>query len=327
MKIKDIIFGEIKIDEPIIIELIKTPTLERLKGIDQAGYFKPYFPGSKHTRFEHSVGVYFLLKKFNAPLEEQIAGLIHDISHSAFSHCIDYITSDGSGRSQCHQDRIFKDYLLKTNIPDILNKYNFNVDYIINEKNFLLLETELPELCADRIDYSLRGLVTFNEITKKEADEIINNFIITENKWVFKNFKIAEKYARLFLLINQKYYAGIISAVMFKGVKDYLKYGLEKKYIKYEDLYKIDDYVINKINKHLESDEYLNKLWQRMNNKMDYKNDKADFEEVCYCKSRIVDPLVMHNNEIRRVSDIKPGWKEVVKAELLPKKYYIKFFK
>ena len=38
IKINDIIFGEIIIDEPVIIELIKSKPLQRLKGIECGGY-------------------------------------------------------------------------------------------------------------------------------------------------------------------------------------------------------------------------------------------------------------------------------------------------
>lgn len=162
--IKDRVYGEIEISEPMLVEIINSPSLQRLKKISQAGYFEPYFPGTWHSRFEHSLGVCILLKKYGASIEEQIAGLIHDVSHSAFSHCIDYVLSAGSEKEHCHQDNVFYDYIKKTEIPEILRKYNFDVEYILDESNFPLEEKNLPQLCADRIDYSLRTALVFNEI-------------------------------------------------------------------------------------------------------------------------------------------------------------------
>lgn len=60
----DPIYGTVEIQDPVILELIQSPTLQRLKGIDQAGYYDEHFPDSKHTRFEHSMGVYLLLKRY-----------------------------------------------------------------------------------------------------------------------------------------------------------------------------------------------------------------------------------------------------------------------
>ena len=66
MRYIDRIYGESEIAELVILELINFPTLQRLKEIDQVGYFEPYFHGTAHSRFEHSVGVYLLLKKYSA---------------------------------------------------------------------------------------------------------------------------------------------------------------------------------------------------------------------------------------------------------------------
>ena len=61
---EDKIYGTVEIDEQVVLDIINSPTMQRLKGIDMAGYFHPYFPGGQHSRFEHSVGVYLLLKRF-----------------------------------------------------------------------------------------------------------------------------------------------------------------------------------------------------------------------------------------------------------------------
>ena len=95
MKYTDRIYGDVDITENVVVDIINSQAFQRLKGIDQAGYFEVYFPGTKHSRFEHSIGCYVLLKMYGASLEEQLAGLIHDVSHSAFSHTADYIFSGG----------------------------------------------------------------------------------------------------------------------------------------------------------------------------------------------------------------------------------------
>jgi len=161
MKYTDRVYGDFEIEEPVILELINSKTLQRLKGIDQSGYFEPYFPGTAHSRFEHSIGVYLLLKMYGASLEEQIAGLIHDISHSAFSHCIDYVLDAGSEKEQTHQDNVFDEFVRKSEVPGIFKKSNLDLEYILNDKNFPLKEKDLPNLCADRIDYSLRTAIVF----------------------------------------------------------------------------------------------------------------------------------------------------------------------
>jgi len=172
MHYEDRVYGKVEITEPVILELINCPTFQRLKEIDQIGYFEPYFPGTAHSRFEHSMGVFLLLDKYKAPIEERIAGLIHDVSHSAFSHCIDYVLYIGSEKEHNHQDNVFDEFVRESQIPEILKKYNLDINYILDDNNFPLKEKDLPDLCADRIDYSFKTAVIFKELEQK------NNFKI-----------------------------------------------------------------------------------------------------------------------------------------------------
>jgi len=323
----DRIYGKIKITEPVILDLVNCPAIQRLKGIDQGGYYEVHFPGTKNNRFEHSMGVFILLKKYDAPLEEQIAGLIHDVSHSAFSHCIDYVLAEGSQKEQSHQDNVFEKFVRKSEIPKILKKYGVDLDFILDDSNFPLKEKDLPDLCADRLDYSLRQTAIFNVSSNEEIQKLLDD-LITEGKcWIFTNYKSAQKYADIFLSLNRIHYSGIQTAVMFRTVGDYLKYSINKGFIKKADLYLTDEIVLRKIKPFHKKDEKLSRLFRKMNNEIKYKNNPADFDTHVFCKSRIVDPLCKHKNKILRVSEINPEWKKIIKAESKPKQYFIKFAK
>lgn len=322
---KDRIYGEIEITESVILDLINCSTFQKLKGVDMWGYFEPHFPGTKFSRFEHSIGVYLLLKIYNAPIEEQIAGLIHDVSHSAFSHCIDYALDVGSQKEHDHQDNIFNNFVKKSEIAEVLKKYNSDLKFILNDSNFPLKENQLPDLCADRIDYSLRTFKVLDE--NNNTKYFFNNLLVSDNNWIFKNFESAKKYAELFLYLNVNYWAGLPSALMFQTVGDYLKYSLSKNYITENDLYTTDTEVLLKIEPYLQEDEKLKLLFDRMNNKINYKNDKNDYDTKVFCKSRIVDPFCFHEGSIKRVSEIEPSWQEIIEQELKPKEYFLKFDK
>ncbi len=333
MKYADRVYGDFEIKEPVVLELIKSKTLQRLKEIDQAGYrplwVKPDVDTGEynHSRFAHSLGVYLLLRKYNASLKEQIAGLIHDVSHAAFSHCIDYVLDTGSEKEHNHQDNVFDEFVRKSEIPQILKKYNLDLEYILNDKNFPLKEKNLPDLCADRIDYSLRTAIIFGELTEKDKDYILENLTVEDNSWVFKNFESAEKYAELFLKLNTDYYSVLSSAVMFRTVGDYLRYALSKKYILKTDLYTTDKIVLDKIAPKIETDSKLSWMFDRMNNKIGFKNDPNDYDSKVFCKSRVVNPICWHKGKIKIISEVKPSWNSILEQESKPKEYFLKFEK
>jgi HD superfamily phosphohydrolase len=331
MKYNDRVYGEYEITEPVILELINSPTLQRLKDIDLAGYRPLWVKPDANTgeydysRFAHSLGVYLLLRKYSTPLEEQIAGLIHDVSHSAFSHCIDYVLDSGSEKEHNHQDNLFDSFIRKTEIPKIIEKYGFDLEYILDDKNFPLKERSLPDLCADRIDYSLKSAVIFDELNEKDKNYFLDNLTTENNNWIFKDFESAKKYAELFLRLNTVYYSNFACAVMFRTIGDFLRYALQKEYIQEGDLYTTDKIVLEKIKIFLDKDDKLKLLWDRMNKKIRVNNNPNDYDVKVFCKSRIVDPLFEDNGRLIRLSDADLNWKDIIKRELKPKQYFLKF--
>ena len=74
MQWKDRVYGEVSIAEPALLELIATPTFQRLRGVRQAGPSALAFAFKDVTRYEHSLGVHILLGRLGANLKEQVAG-------------------------------------------------------------------------------------------------------------------------------------------------------------------------------------------------------------------------------------------------------------
>ncbi len=330
MRYHDQIFGSVNIIDKLVLELINRPVFQRLKGIDQAGhpaYWQHYglnLTTADYNRFLHSIGVYLLLRKFNAPVAEQIAGLLHDISHTAFSHCADYIFSNSSVEKQDFQDRRHGVFVVQTEIPQILKNYGHEAAYILDEKNFPLKEQPLPDLCADRIEYSLRTAIITNEITRVRAANILERLTAIDNQWIFVDADSAMEFAQLFYRLNNRYYSGPETAVMFHTVSDYIKYALDQSYISVADLDQRDEYVLRKISPYIKKDPVLKKLLDRIENKTRCQIGKTSGIKVI-CKSRAVDPLCRYNGSTVRLSDVFPSWKNTLSLELQPKVYYLNF--
>ncbi len=326
MEYVDSVYGMIQIDDPAVRALIASPSLQRLKEIDQAGFLTPFRPEEdKITRFEHSVGVYVLLKLYGASLEEQVSGLIHDVSHTAFSHCADYLTTQEAQQNQTQQDDVFEEYVKNSEIPSILHQYGMDVSYILDDTNFPLKEASLPDLCADRIDYSLRTAIAVHVCTKEDISCILKSLIAEGQEWIFKTVDAALKYASLFSHLNTHNYAGLTSATMFYTVGSVLRHALNKGYLVYEDLYSTDAQVLAMISKHASGDADLQKLLNRMHNKVPYFIDPNHFHAQVFCKSRVVDPLCYQGKELAPLSHFHPPWKRVLLEEKSPKSYCIRF--
>ncbi|MDO8623552.1 MAG: HD domain-containing protein [archaeon] len=303
MIINDEIYGEEEIIEPVLIELINSKSIQRLKGISQMGMPQEYYHKPIFSRYDHSIGVLILLRRLNANLKEQIAGLLHDISHTAFSHVIDWVIGDST--KEDYQDNIFLDFLKNSDIPPILEKYNLDYKEFANLENFSLLEKSAPSLCADRFDYSIREISWNN---KKEVTKIIINSLINYNGNItFNSKESAEIFAKGYSNCNTEHWTGNEAKARYYILSEILKKAISNKIISLEDLKNSqDDIVINLLIN--SKDEYiLNQLELLRKGFIIKETDSCD-GIILKKKFRYVDPEILLGNKMVKLSNISENY-------------------
>lgn len=143
MQVHDRVYGTISIDDSGILGLIGCPTFQRLKGVRQAGPSALAFPFKDVTRFEHSLGVFALLRRLRAPRREQVAGLLHDISHTAFSHAVDFVFTS---QEQDHHEHLKPLMLERSDLAQALAVLGFSPREFYDDSIYPLLEQPIPWL-------------------------------------------------------------------------------------------------------------------------------------------------------------------------------------
>ena len=101
--INDPVFGFINIPKGLIFDLVRHPLLQRLTRIKQVGLSSVVYPRAQHTRFQHSLGAFYLMQealqqlqaKGNIISDEEAeavkaAILLHDVGHGPFSHVLEH---------------------------------------------------------------------------------------------------------------------------------------------------------------------------------------------------------------------------------------------
>jgi hypothetical protein len=292
------IYGRFNITEPVLIELIKSPALQRLKKIDNLGAWQFYEKcAGPFSRYRHSLGVMLLLRRSGASLEEQIAGLLHDISHTAFSHVADRVF--GTFLKQNYQDlRLAKAFDLQ-GINKILAKYRIDPGYILDFRHFPLLEKELPDPCADRIDYTLQD-PHFPKFAAVKPKVLAGHLIVADHQFVFTEKKWAKIYALAVLRLNRAIWCNPLNVALSSTLAGAIKLALKKKLITKIDLYSTDRVFLKKL-KATKNKEVLAilKNLRKMKVVLVPKN-KSRF---CYhTKLRLVDPCYISKGKFVRLS-------------------------
>src|SRR4051794_15752286 len=173
----DRVYGDVTIDNPRLLALIDSPTFQRLRGIRQAGPSAFAFPFKTVTRFEHSLGVFQLLRTLGADLREQVAGLLHDISHTAFSHAVDFLFAS---EEQNHHEQIKHEFLHRRDIVAALAPFGFVPEDFADDSVYPLFEQPIPKLCADRLDYFFRDGLACGVLTVEEVDGIRSRLAVVD---------------------------------------------------------------------------------------------------------------------------------------------------
>ena len=174
-KINDPVFGLIELNE-IESEIIDSPLFQRLKYIKQLALADYVFPGATHTRFSHSLGVFYItgeicniLKKYNSDLFDEdnindlkMAALLHDIGHFPFSHVLEFEKK--------------KDIFDLKDLPYYFTKPHEKLGSYIIEKSYLksLLE-------KNKYDYKMIcNLIEGNDIENLIFNKIINSLYLLQ---------------------------------------------------------------------------------------------------------------------------------------------------
>lgn len=296
MTIHDRIYGQTTLDSKVILELINCRAVQRLKGICQYGIPDEFYHFKNFSRYDHSVGVMLLLKKLGASEEEQIAGLLHDVSHTAFSHVIDWVL--GEGGAENYQDDHHEQYIASTEIPRILQKYDYSAARIADYRLFGLLERDLPDLCADRFDYSLK------EFPNIAAQTCLAALTARDGQIVFANKKAAVLFAEHFLARQTIHWGGAEGVTRYKMFAKALRLALKDGIIQETDFWQNDDFVLGKLitsqNKEVQA------LLQAL--RAETVRHLQAGTTIVYKKFRHVDPLFIDGNQLRRLSQASPDF-------------------
>ncbi len=292
MKINDIVYGEWEIED-VLGELLLSSPVQRLKRIHQGGASYLVNPKWNITRYEHSVGVMLLVKKLGGSMEEQIAALLHDVSHTAFSHVIDFVLER---KNEDYHEMIFQSIVEKSIIPDILTKHGYNSQEVFQWEKWQLLEQQLPALCADRIDYTLRDMLIYGYVTKEEVNNFLNSLTVANGEICIRSLSMAEWFTELYYKETIDFFLHPLNAYAYHGLVQALRRAVEKKFLTLGDFLMDDDTVWKKLNQ-CEDQEIL-ELVKHLHPGVYVIEDDLQFDIIYKGgKARIIDPPVLLHNE------------------------------
>ena len=198
--INDPVFGFIKIPRGLLYDIVEHPLFQRLNRINQLGLASVVYPGARHTRFQHSLGAFYLMTEAVRSLQEkgnfifdseaeavEAAILMHDIGHGPFSHVLEDTLIHGIS----HEDISL--LMMEQMNHDFNGQLNLAINIFKGDypKNFLhqLISSQLD---MDRLDYLRRDSfytgVTEGNIGSARIIKMLNvvdDSLVVEHKGIY----------------------------------------------------------------------------------------------------------------------------------------------
>lgn len=162
--IHDSIYGTIELEDNVS-DIVSTREFQRMNMVKQLGFTYLVFPGATHSRFEHSLGTYYLANEASKRLglgdedvvNTALSGLLHDIGHSPFSHALEESMVKIYGKD--HVDvtiDIIEGKTPDNEISDILGEHKKSIVSILKGDRGVLSRIISGNGDVDQIDYLAR---------------------------------------------------------------------------------------------------------------------------------------------------------------------------
>lgn len=213
---------------------IELPIMQRLSGIgllcgtDWTSLYKNRF---FYSRLDHSVGVALIIWNFTKDKTQTIAGLLHDVSTTVFSHVSDFRKGDALTQTSTEEPTT-KMILSDSALCKLLESDGIEPKDVVDYHIYPIADNEIPSLSADRLEYmypsglALDGSWTFEEIAKTYNDLIILKNEENKEELGFKTIEMAELYCKKFCMIGHilqlnenKLSLQLLSQIMSKAVE------------------------------------------------------------------------------------------------------------
>ena len=315
---------------------IELPIMQRLSGIgllcgtDWTSLYKNRF---FYSRLDHSVGVALIIWNFTKDKTQTIAGLLHDVSTTVFSHVSDFRKGDALTQTSTEEPTTPM-ILSDSALCKLLESDGIEPKDVVDYHIYPIADNEIPSLSADRLEYmypsglALDGSWTFEEIAKTYNDLIILKNEENKEELGFKTIEMAELYCKKFCMIGHilqlnenKLSLQLLSQIMSKAVE--LNILQEEDFMTLSEskiIEKIESF-ISKKTLSLEEQKFatMYNTFRKMT-KVEHTSQKLP-EDKYFCvslkvKQRYINPLVKvgtNSQQAKRLSEVSDFANKLIK--------------
>ncbi len=172
-----------------------------------------------------------------------------------------------------------------------------------------MLEQPAPELCADRVDYTLRDMYQYGYITIEAIKEFLEHVIIINGRMHLDNIESAEWFVETYYSEVIDFFMNPLNIFGYDILAKTLKLALAKKLISLDDLLGTDEEVMSLLS--FTEDHEVQNLLKRIHGNVKVKEDQVEYDIHRKNKMRLIDPSVIQGTQLVRASSLSEKVKKM----------------
>jgi hypothetical protein len=195
--VRDPLWGTITLD-PTARAVVDSAAFQRLRYIRQLGLAHLVYPGAHHSRFDHALGVYHLMRRAIGGMAERgaldsvdpverrlvpLAGLLHDVGHYPFSHALEELEEPLiPGHHEALTGRFLRDPDVRAALESVADDGVERVESLIRGRSGSPLQGLVSgSLDLDKVEYLKRDArfcgVPYGEV---DVDRLLHALMVLE---------------------------------------------------------------------------------------------------------------------------------------------------
>ncbi len=302
----DPIYGSLSFSEPVLLDLLGSQAVQRLRQVLQHGSTALLGLTKPITRQEHSIGAMILVRGLGASLKEQIAALLHDISHTAFSHVIDFVFAAHGAESYHEQKK--RHWVSRSDLPAILGRYGLDWEDFLADEPFPLLEQPSPRLCADRLDYFLRDAEALGIVTREEIRKAREDLVVSDGRIAVRTVEVARWLGYRYLDTDEASWSNPGMLLLYELTARAIRSALTRGVLREEDLWTGDVALWKQLQ--TTEDEVVARDVALLVRRPRFAVDEVSPTIQIQRRVRTIDPDVLSLGRLQRLSEIDPEFRQ-----------------
>jgi len=238
-------FGSMKIEDPLLGEVLHSSFMERLKGITYLGAHSQLDSPLSYSTYDHMMGILYIIQDLNLSQQETINLLApHFTSKALIRHPLKM-----EAQAASDQRSIQESLLKKNHLPGLLKTHKISFDEAMDRLyTHLRASSPFPHI-IDQLEYIFHMSILKGKLTPQEAQEIIKDLEYEESQKIlfFKTLASAQKVGTLSLELIHFQKEDPTPLALYHWLTQLMDHGIKQHIIILQDLYEKTDAEILRI--------------------------------------------------------------------------------